>query len=229
MKKRILAVVAHPDDEILGCGGTIARLSKEGCEAFVLILGEGITSRDQKRNREKRAKGVVDLKACANKANKIIGVKDLFTCDLPDNRFDSVPLLDVVKLIENIKARIKPEIVYTHYNNDLNIDHRVVYNATLTACRPTNNESVKEIYSFETPSSTEWNYPYAFNPNYFVDVTDTLNKKLMALEAYKSELRKFPHPRSKEAVKNVPRRWGSVSGIGYAEAFEVIRIINEKT
>ena len=225
MKKKILIIAAHPDDEILGCGGTIAKLASEGSEVYTIILGEGVTARDEKRKGKKREKDVKCLKEDAYKANAIIGVKDIFVYDFPDNRFDTVAFLDIVKVIEKVKEKIKPDIIYTHYSNDLNIDHRITYNAVLTASRPIKGNTVKEIYSFEVPSSSEWNYPCVFNPNTFVDITGTIEKKAKGMKCYKTELRKFPHPRSSESIANTAKRWGSIAGLSYAEAFEAIRII----
>ena len=221
----VLVVTAHPDDEVLGCAGTIARFIEEGCNSYTLILGEGLTSRDNKRQRFKREKEIAALKRQTSLANKILGVRKVFAYDFPDNRFDEISLLDIVKVIEKIKCKVKPNIVYTHHWNDLNIDHRKTYEAVLTACRPIKGETVKEIYSFEIASSTEWNYPYMFNPNIFVDIAKTFDKKIKALQCYSSELKDFPHPRSKEAVEAIAKRWGSLSGLKYAEAFELVRNI----
>jgi len=225
LSKKILIVAAHPDDEILGCGGTVARLIKEGCIGYTLILGEGVTSRDANRERGKRIQGIEKLKKQAHKANSIIGVKDVFVYDFPDNRFDEVALLDIVKAVEAVKYKVKPDVVYTHYWGDLNIDHRITCEAVLTACRPVKEEIVREIYSFEVPSSTEWNYPSAFNPNMFVDITGTFETKIMALQCYDAELRDFPHPRSEEALRARARQRGSSVGRCYAEAFKLVRTI----
>ncbi|WP_347272944.1 PIG-L deacetylase family protein [Candidatus Kuenenia sp.] len=225
MNKKVLIIAAHPDDEILGCGGTIARLVREGNEAYTLILGEGITSRDEKRDRAKRQKDVENLKVQIQKANKTIGVEKFFTFDFPDNRFDSVPLLDIVKVIEDIKGKIKPDTVFTHYQKDLNIDHQITYRAVLTASRPLPDETIKEIYSFEVLSSTEWNYPLSFSPDVFFDVSEAIDSKLKAMAEYKSELRDYPHPRSLEGIKQNAQLWGIKSGLKYAEAFKVVRII----
>jgi len=222
---KILIVVAHPDDEVLGCGGTITRLNKEGYELYTLILGEGITSRDDKRSKEKRGREIANLKEQAKKANELIGVKKVFFHDFPDNRFDTVPFLDIVKVIEKIKNQIKPEIIFTHYEKDLNIDHQITYMAVITETRPLREETVKEVYSFEIPSSTEWSYPLSFSPNVFYNISETMNIKLKALEEYKSEVKEYPHPRSLEAVELTAKNWGIKVGVNYAEAFKCVRII----
>lgn len=223
---KLLVVAAHPDDEILGCGGTMALHSMRGDEVYVLILGEGITSRDVKRDRKKRDKEIKELRRDIEAANKIVGTKKTFIYDFSDNRFDSVPLLDIIKVVEKVKNEVMPDIVYTHHHGDLNIDHRLTFHAVLTACRPLKGESVKEIYSFEVPSSTEWspdNSKY-FMPNYFVDIKDTIAKKVAAMKAYKSEIRGFPHPRSVRAIENLAKNRGANVGFEYAEAFMVVRI-----
>lgn len=225
--KKILVVAAHPDDEVLGCGGTMSLHSIKGDEVYVLILGEGITSRDVKRDRKKRNKEIKELRRDIEAANKILGSKRTFLYDFPDNRFDSVPLLDIVKVIEKVKDEIKPCIVYTHHHGDLNIDHRLTFQAVLTACRPLKGESVKEFYSFEVPSSTEWspdNSKY-FMPNYFVDIAETFKLKIEALKKYKTEIREFPHPRSIEAIETIAKSRGIQVGSEAVEAFEAVRII----
>ena len=224
----VLIIAAHPDDEVLGCGGTIAKLSKEGNNVYTLILGEGITSRDEKRDRHKNENKIKKLKSHIKAASKIIGVKDAFVFDFQDNRFDSVALLDIVKTVERIKKRVAPDIIFTHHHGDLNIDHQITFRAVMTAFRPIRGEKAKEIYSFEVPSSTEWNAPLSstyFMPNCFVDITETLKLKIKALKEYKSEIRKFPHPRSAEAIKTIAERWGIQVGLKAAEAFEAVRII----
>jgi len=223
--KRILVIAAHPDDEVLGCGGTIAKLIKQGFETYTLILGEGITSRDDKRSKEKRCREITNLKEHAKKANTILGVKKVFYHDFPDNRFDTVSFLDIVKVIEKIKNKIKPNIVFTHYEKDLNIDHQITYKAVITATRPVREETVREVYSFEIPSSTEWSYPLSFSPNVFYDISETIDVKLRALEEYKTELREYPHPRSLDGVKLIAKDWGMKVGLNYAEAFKCVRII----
>lgn len=225
MNKKILAIAAHPDDEILGCGGTIARLVDEGAVAYTMILGEGITSRDKTRNRSNRVKEIEILKNQTIEANKKIGVKNVFTCDFPDNRFDTVPLLDIVKEIEKIKVDIKPDIIFTHYQKDLNIDHQITNQAVLIATRPLKDEFVKEIYAFEVLSSTEWNYALSFSPNTFYDITNYIDKKMDAMKCYTSEIREYPHPRSLDGIKIKSQQRGLEVGCKYAEAFNLIRTL----
>jgi len=226
--KNVLVVAAHPDDEVLGCGGTIAKYSKDN-NIYLVILGEGISSRYIQRNEVKK-KELLQLRKDSQKVGELLGIKEIFFFALPDNRFDTVSFLDIVKKVEEIIKKIKPEIIYTHYSGDLNIDHRLTFQAVLTATRPVKGCSVKEIYSFEIPSSTEWSFgkiekDKIFNPNIFEDISDALETKLKALKAYKNEIRKFPHPRSSKTIRAMATKWGSVAGLKYAEAFELTRKI----
>lgn len=229
MSNTILVVAAHADDEVLGCGGTIARLVKEGNEVYIAILGEGITSRYEKRNQADQT--LIDtLHRHSRQVAHLLAVKDLFLYNLPDNRFDSVPLLDVVKIIEILIERLQPQIIYTHHCGDLNIDHGVVHRAVLTATRPIVDCPVKEVYTFEIPSSTEWafgQFQPVFRPNTFVDISDTLEIKIHAMSLYQSEARPFPHPRSSESLRIIAQRWGSVIGRRAVEAFDLIRAIRD--
>jgi LmbE family N-acetylglucosaminyl deacetylase len=224
---RVLVVVAHPDDEVLGCGGTIARLVREGHQVRIVIIGEGITSRHDKPQ-EADAEQLTRLHRQAHAAGSKLKATDVVLCKLPDNRLDTVALLDVVKLVEDLVQKFKPDVVYTHHPGDLNIDHGVVHRAVLTATRPTVGQSVRDIYAFEVPSSTEWAFHRiepGFHPNVFVDVSETLETKLDAMTCYESETRKFPHPRSPEALRAIAARWGSVVGCEAAEAFELVRSV----
>jgi len=224
---RVLVIAAHPDDEVLGCGATAARLVAEGHDIHFAILGEGLTSRHAGRADTDAAK-LAALHRQAHAAAAKVGVKNLLLHTLPDNRLDTLPLLDVVKIVEELVDRVKPEVIYTHHGGDLNIDHGVIHRAVLTATRPIAGQTVREIYAFEVPSSTEWGFQRlepAFRPNVFVDVTRTLEAKIAAMECYETEARKFPHPRSPEALRAIAVRWGSVAGCGAAEAFELVRSI----
>jgi N-acetylglucosamine malate deacetylase 1 len=223
----VLVVAAHPDDEVLGCGGTAARLAREGHSVHIAIMAEGITSRHAQRE-EADARQLSRLHQQARAAAATLGAKDVVLFNLPDNRLDTVPLLEVVKLVEELIEKLKPEVIYTHHPGDLNVDHGVVHRAVLTATRPTAGHPVRELYAFEVPSSTEWAFQRlepSFRPNVFVDVTTTLDMKLAAMACYDSENRDFPHPRSPEALRAIAIRWGSAVGCAAAEAFELIRSI----
>jgi len=221
----VLCIAAHPDDEVLGCGGTLARLAAEGHQTAVAILGEGLTSRASAR--ESVAGSELDaLKSNAQQAAKILGVKQLFTFGLPDNRFDTVAMLDVVKIIEKLIADVAPEIVFTQHGGDLNVDHAVTYRATLTATRPMSGCLTKELFAYEVMSSTEWafqKFEPAFRPNTFFNIEKTLDAKIAAMQAYETESRAFPHPRSPESLRAAAAHWGSVAGVKAAEAFELVR------
>jgi LmbE family N-acetylglucosaminyl deacetylase len=221
----VLILAAHPDDEVLGCAGVIARLALAGNEVYIAILGEGITSRYPKRQQSDPLL-VEALQNQSQEAAALLGAKKVFLHHLPDNRFDTVPLLEVIKIVENLVKDLRPEIIYTHHGGDLNIDHQVVNRAVLTATRPIKTQPVREIYTFEVPSSTEWGFQHLqppFRPNVLVDISETLDIKIKALGIYESEVRDFPHPRSPQALRAIARRWGSVAGCEAAEAFELIR------
>ena len=222
--RKILVIAAHPDDEVLGCGGTIARAVKEGSQVYTLIVGEGKTSRDIKRDRDSKLDEIKNLNDEIIKANEVLGVKEVFVESLPDNRFDDLNLLDIVKVIEKYKNKLKPDIVFTHFEKDLNIDHQLLAKAVITATRPLPGETVKEVYSFEILSSTEWNYPLSFVPDTYIDVTSTFELKVKSMDCYKSELRDYPHTRSLEGIKNNSKYWAMRTGInGYVECFKTLR------
>ena len=223
--KTILIVAAHPDDEVLGCFGTIARMIKEGHRAYTLVLGEGKSSRAVTRN-DITQESYETLDDEFYKANKSIGISEVFRERFPDNAFDSVPLLQIIKSIEKIKQKIKPDIIFTHYESDLNIDHKITFQAVLTATRPMVGECVKEIYSFEILSSTEWKYPHSFSPNVFFDIRDTLELKINAMNLYNSELCKYPHPRSLKGIELNANYRGLQVGLSSVESFMLIRLVN---
>lgn len=220
----VLAVAAHPDDEILGCGGTLARHAAEGDTVHILIVAEGATSRDARRDPHGREPELAALKAAASCAADAIGAEEPRMLGLPDNRLDGLPLLDVVKPIEAIVEAVKPAIVYTHHAGDLNVDHRIVHQAVVTACRPLPDSPVRAIYAFETVSSTEWQSGGdPFRPRRWVDIEPYLERKLLALDAYAAEMRPFPHARSREAVEALARIRGAAAGLKAAECFMVVR------
>ena len=224
----ILVIVAHPDDEVLGCGASIAKWSREGINVHVLILAEGSTSRGSERNRDLNINELSLLAKAAKNSAVILGISSLNLHDFPDNRMDSVDRLDVIKIIEKHILQIKPSIVVTHHHSDVNIDHRIVCDSVITACRPQPNFPVKRLLSFETNSSTEWQIAgdnRSFHPNWYEDVTDTLKFKIEALKQYESELRDWPHARSENAVEYLARWRGASIGLEAAEAFTLMREI----
>jgi len=229
--KRIMIVVAHPDDELLGLGGTMNKLINEyNITSHVVILGEGITSRSDKREINKWKNELEQHKKNIKMAQKAIGYHSVSVYDFPDNRFDTVALLDIIKVIEKEKNLFNPEIIFTHHGGDVNIDHQRTFDAVITSCRPMENETVKTIISFETPSGTEWRVnsdPKHFLPNFFVEISEeNLNSKIIGMESYEFERRSFPHPRSPKALEIQAQRWGVAVGRKLAEAFHIVRSIN---
>jgi len=219
MNETILVIAAHPDDEMLGCGGTIRLLVDAGAEAHVAFLADGVSSRDQDKKEEDE---LSVRRSAARKSCDILGIKDIFFGEFPDNRMDTVALLDIVKCVENLINQYKPDIVFTHHAGDLNVDHRRVHEAVITACRPQTGHPVHTLLFFEIPSSTEWQIPgsgLAFEPNWFRDITSTLERKLEALDAYAVEMRKWPHPRSREGIEHLAKWRGATVGVSAAEAF----------
>jgi len=227
--KKIMVIVAHPDDEILGIGGTINLLSKLGAKIKVVILGEGITSRSNERNINKDKKKLLIHKNNIEDARDILGYHELSTYNIPDNRFDTFALLDIIKIIEDEKYIYNPEVIFTHHGGDLNIDHQKTFEAVLTSVRPVKKETVKALICFETMSSTEWNSTTDsrnFMPNFFIVLTEEeLIKKIAAMESYIFEKRDFPHPRSRKSIRNRAQMWGITVGAEFAEPFQIIRIV----
>ncbi len=227
-KANVLVVAAHPDDEILGCGGRLAAHADKGNSVHVLILAEGATSRAEVRDAEKDAPAISALRQAAEKALRAIGGQSLSFGNFPDNRMDSVDLIDVIKKIEHEIAATEPSVIYTHHAGDLNVDHRIAAQATMTACRPLPGRRPCSVLAFETVSSTEWALPtpqHVFVPTVYADISRQLDRKLAALELYKSEMRDFPHPRSIEAVRALAAKRGSECGRESAEAFMLLRTI----
>ena len=227
-EKRLLVVVAHPDDELLGFGASIHRLvRRQGCTARAVILGEGLTARADARDPAMWAADLATHRANIARAAAAIGYASTGIYDFADNRFDSVDLLDLVKVVEREKAEFQPDVVFTHHGGDTNIDHRRTFEAVITACRPLPGEPPRTLLAGETPSSTEYQaacYPQPFLPNFFLSVTEEdVEAKIRGMEAYEFERRPYPHPRSPEALRVLARRWGIATGQAYAEAFMLIR------
>ena len=223
---QVLVVAAHPDDEVLGCGGTIARHADYGDQVQVLIVVEGSTSRQQKRDRSLVGDELSALAKAAKAAGSILGAASVELLDLPDNRLDSLDRLDLIKRIEEHVNHYQPECVYVHHAGDVNVDHRRLHEAVVTSCRPTPGHVVKRLLSFEVASSTEWQPPgsaSAFQPNWFVDIAAQWERKREALAVYVSEMRDWPHARSLKAVEHLARWRGAQVGVEAAEAFCLLR------
>jgi LmbE family N-acetylglucosaminyl deacetylase len=231
MNQRILVIAAHPDDEILGCGGTMANHIRNDDEVHVWILAEGLTSRDMVRDRKAKLGELNDLGKAALTANSILGVTSLNLHDFPDNRMDSLDRLDIIKKVESLINEYRPDIVYTHHVGDVNVDHKCIHEAVVTACRPIpGNHIVKSLLFFEVASSTEWQTAGSaapFLPNWYVDISETLELKLKALEAYNMEMRAWPHARSVKALEHLARWRGANIGTEAAEAFILGRHIGK--
>ena len=221
MDKIILIVAAHSDDEALGCAGVVAMHIAEGSKVHLLFMTDGVASRSAKVNNKKKrltaAQGVAE----------ILGVDTLTNLNFPDNRMDSIPLLDVVKEIEDKISQVQPEVIYTHHIGDLNIDHQITHKAVITACRPQPGFCVRKIYAFEVLSSTEWQTPgvESFCPNMFIDITDYIDIKKQVLKVYSAEMHQTPHSRSIDNAIRLNAVRGNSIGVDYAEAFVLIRMI----
>lgn len=221
--KKILFIVAHPDDETIGAGGTIARHISEKDKVYCYSFTDGVSSRGSSETEKKKRL------VSASKASKILGFDwiDLGKKVHEDNSLDKYPLLTFVKIIENIKKKINPHLIYTHSKYDLNIDHRIISEATSTAFRPQTNEKWEKILSFEIPSSTDFSNDFydSFKPNYFVNIRKFWNLKMKALNAYKQEIKPKPHSRSFEGIKNLAKLRGNQSGQSFTESFQILREI----
>jgi LmbE family N-acetylglucosaminyl deacetylase len=226
MKKRVLICVAHPDDETIGCGGAIAHHVKDKDKVYCIYMTDGVGARYSKT----KDNLIYQRKKNSLLASKILGFKWLLDCcgNFPDNGMDKAKLLDVVKMIERAKKKIRPHIVYTHNPQDLNIDHRVVAEATLTAFRPQAKEMWEKILAFEVPSSTDFAYfkkNKIFQPNNFLDIKKYWNKKKKALQAYKTEIKKFPNSRSLKGIEILSKFRGMQNGLEQAEGFQILKQI----
>ena len=224
MSPSILVIAAHPDDEVLGCGGTLLKLAHAGAEIHLAFLADGVGARNP--DAAQRQAELDQRRAAARVAADILGAASVHFDDLPDNRLDGVPLLEITQRVEALIARHRPVTLFTHHGGDLNIDHRRTHQAVMTACRPQSGHPVRTLLCFEVPSSTEWQPPGSgtpFTPNWFVDIGATLDGKLAALTAYTAEVRDWPHPRSREGVAYLARWRGANVGCQAAEAFMLAR------
>ncbi|MFJ8066642.1 PIG-L deacetylase family protein [Psychrobacillus sp. NPDC096426] len=216
MHERVLVIAAHPDDELLGSGGTIKKLINNGFKVITVIMAKGRKEEEQKMQQK------------VLNANKYLGVEESIFLEYPNLLLETFPLHVITKEIESLVVKYEPSIIFTHHYGDINKDHQIVFQAVLTAARPLPGKKAIELICFETVSSSEWSHhtdDKSFKPNYYVDITDTITKKLEALQFYDVEMRPFPHPRSYIGVKHLAQVRGMTIGAEYAEAFEIIRRI----
>jgi len=225
---KILVIVAHADDEAIGCGGTLLKHTNNGDDIRIVYMTDGVGAREKNTNTQDNSASQKRLSA-QQQACKQLSVDKYYNFDFPDNRMDQIALIDITQKIEPIINEFLPTIIYTHHGGDLNIDHRKVHQAVLTACRPQPNSSINEILTFEVNSSTEWastSMSSPFLPNYFVDISEYQNEKQKLLEKYQQEMKPYPHTRSIEAISYLNKVRGSSIGVESAEAFMLIRAIN---
>jgi len=211
---KVLILAAHPDDETLGCGGVIKKFSQENNYIKLITFTDGESSRNNKNNNRNTLLDRVCIK---------LGINEYIYGNFPDNKLDSIPLLDVCKFIEK-NIDFIPDLIFTHHRNCNNIDHQIVYKATITSFRPQFGNKVK-ILSYFVPSSTDYNPFNNFNGNVYYDIKDTIQNKIETLSIYDKEMRKYPHTRSYENIKNLSKVWGSEVGLEYVEKFELVREI----
>lgn len=214
MKKNVLVIAAHPDDEILGSGGTLKKLINHGYNVITVIFAKG-----RKKEEDHMRQAMVD-------ANKHLGIEEVIFLEYPNLLLETIPLHVINKEIEILVEKYEPSIIFTHHYGDVNKDHQILFQAVLTAARPLPGKKVTELICFETVSSSEWSEytnDKTFKPNYFIDITDTIDSKLESLKFYDLEMRPFPHPRSYKGVNYLAQVRGMTVGVEYAEAFEIIR------
>lgn len=215
---KILVIAPHPDDEVLGCGGTIAKHTKQGGEVYLCVVTKAYTpewSEEFIKNRPKEVK----------KANKILGIKKTYFLDFPTVKLDTVPQKELNGTISKVMKKVEPDILYIPHKGDLNKDHRLVFESSLVAARPINHK-IKRVLSYEVLSETEWGQPIdIFKPNVYVDIYEEFEKKIEAMTVYENQIMKYPHPRSLEIINALAKKRGSEAGVKFAEAFMLLREI----
>ena len=216
-KNIVLVIAAHPDDELLGCGGTVALHTKNGDDVYSLIVCEGESVRYSTQK--------VNQKNSTAEAAEVLGVKDVRMLDYPDQKLDTFNLTEIIQSIEAVVREIKPNIIYTQFGGDVNRDHELLFKAAMVATRPT-EKYIEAVFAFDTASSTEWGYPRSFIPDLWVDIQQTLDIKLKAMARYESELCDYPHPRSLEGLKYRAHAWGNQCCLDAAEVFMTIRRVS---
>jgi LmbE family N-acetylglucosaminyl deacetylase len=221
---RVLVIAAHPDDEVLGCGATISKYSRQGFQFMVLFIAEGSSCRYSDPGCSQSAAAIAARSRQAVNALSLLGVKDYQFNDLPCGRLDQVPIIEINKVIEQAIRKFNPDTVLTHSAFDANNDHRIVFRATIMATRPGTHNRVARLLSYEVLSSSEWAFSEAFSPNIFEQIEEQdLNNKWQALAAYETEVKDFPFPRSDQGLRAQAMSRGMQAGVPLAEAFYLIR------
>jgi LmbE family N-acetylglucosaminyl deacetylase len=221
----VLCVATHPDDEIIGVGGTLARHAAQGDDVYLSILSEAEPARHDEITPEVEEK-MAHRRDCTRSACAALGVESVTFHGFPDNTFDDIPLLDIVKAVEEEIRRHQPDVIYTHHYGDLNLSHELTCRAVITAARPLPDSSVRSILAYETLSTSEWAVPHVgnvFQPTVFEDISEHLDRKLDALAEHSTELREHPHPRNVQNVRRNAKLWGAKAGVEAAEPFELLR------
>ncbi len=222
--KRVLIIAAHPDDEILGCGGLICKYQALGVLFKILFIGEGSSCRFEEPKSNEAKIGIKQRNSSAIRSLKSLGIVDVEFNNLPCGRLDQVPIISINKIIENVINTFLPDTVITHSPYDVNNDHKIVFNATIMATRPAAQNVVNKVMSYEVLSSSEWAYVQSFTPNYFEELTEKdVESKWQALSYYETEIKNYPFPRSRDGVRALAMIRGMQSGVKFAEAFHLIR------
>ena len=216
--QKILVIAPHPDDEVLGCGGTIKKYAQLGANISLCVVTVAYMpqwTEDFIKDRPRQIRAAAD----------VLGVKDIYPLDFPTVRLDTLPQKELNEKIADVVRKVKPDTLYMPHRGDLNRDHQLVHEAALVAARPTAGQSIKHVLAYEARSETEWGF-LPFIPTVYEDITDEMESKVEAMRVYASEVKDFPHPRSLEAIDALAKTRGSEAGLKRAEAFMLIRSIN---
>jgi LmbE family N-acetylglucosaminyl deacetylase len=219
--ERILLLAAHPDDEVLGVGGTAKLLSEKGASVLPVFFCENASIRYGNKLE-------AQLEKYSHKCAKTLGLASPEFLRFPDQKLDTFPMVELAQAVEKLIKNIQPHCIFTHHSGDINKDHQMVFEATMIATRPKPDQIVKHVLSYETISSTEWGHPSThpvFMPNIFVNIENFIDAKISAFAHYKSEVCEYPHPRSLESLRIRSQDWGSRVGVKYAEPFQLLRSV----
>lgn len=220
---KVLVIAPHPDDEVLGCGGTIRKYSDKGSEVFLCIVTKPYTPDWSEEYIKEKQKEI-------ESSNEILKIKKTFFLDFPTVKLNTIPQKELNDSISKIIEEVKPEVIFMPFFGDINKDHQLVSESSMVAARPKPDSQIKKVFLYEVLSETEWTKPAqkieeVFIPNSYEDISEFLEYKLKAMEFYKSELKEYPHPRSLEGIKILAQKRGMEVGLKYAEAFMTLREI----